>query len=145
MKRHVGFLLLAVILMCNACAHTTYSGMYSIHMKPSSAIPFEDFGMQISRVLRPYGMLKQKPRPGIEQLRFVHNGQVVSDHLSNMNGVGANVVIAVWPKSLSISIRDFDHQNETEYVRVVKKVIERFLREQHEIHSFEFKRLHVLG
>lgn len=145
MKRYIGFSLLAVILMCYACAHTTYSGMYSIHMKPSSAIPFEDFGMQISRVLRPYGMLRQEPRPGIEQLRFVHNGQAVSDQFSNMNGVGANVVIAVWPESLSISIRDFDHHNETEYVRVVKKVIEGILREQHEIHSFEFKRLHVLG
>jgi len=135
------FLLITAFTITVGC-YSTYTGIYFIDratQKPSvRPVNLEN---QITEVLKPFGFrVISMPYEFPNYVMFSHRQQETLPGFASLDGANSNISIAVNLRNLTITIRDFDHNKETEFILVVKKAIEQRLETQYGIEGLKFER-----
>jgi hypothetical protein len=135
-------LIIFLFTILSGC-YTTYSGIYFLDraQRPAS-VTFDDIAAQMTDVLEPFGFRKNKLPKELETRGIVFS-HYVSDgdkELISLSGAGSHVSISINLQNLSITIRDYDNDKETDFTRAIKRAIEKRLQEYYKLRGLKFER-----
>jgi len=126
-----------------AGCYATYSGIYFLDRaeRPQS-VTFGDLSSQIADVLKPFGFRKIQLPKEMDDLgpSFSHHAQYGNKDLMVLSGAGARISVVISFRGPSITIRDMDHDKETEFVKAIRDAIEQRLEEHYRLKGLRFER-----
>lgn len=121
--------------------YATYTGFY--YYAQTDQIPkieIAEIGNALNETLKPLGFSGEKPRWSSLDIFWLHNKlEFMLPEYAKLDGSRASIYISVNPDE-TITIRDFDNDKETEFMKVVKQKIEHMLRTQFGMKEPQFKR-----
>ncbi len=129
----------AIVLMISGGCYQKYSGIYFVHRaKPSISI--DELKMQLIDVITPFGFRYQQIFPGDPgSFGFIKKVELARPEFARLPGANSNVTIGIGRSKAFITIRDHDHDKETEYVRALKQAIRQRLVTRYNILDLEFE------
>ena len=133
-------ILIALFAICLSGCYSNYTGIYSLNRTESAQV--DDLTSCVAEALKPFGFRvgpAESFGPGMSNL--FHNPKFIDSELIELSGVGARLgVMICHPPHASITLRDWDNAQETEFVRALKEALEKALKENYKIDGLRFKR-----
>ena len=139
--RRAGMLAFLCMLSLSVIAcHTTYTGIYWLDRAQSGpSTTVNDLDAQVDLTLNDFGF--RKNRLSTDEVQAWDSGKgPIAPELAGLKGADAYISVAVAWNPPTITIRDLDNVDETEFVRAFKDRLEKRLEEHYGIRGLRFER-----
>ena len=140
--KYFSLLIIFLSAILGGC-YTTYSGIYFLdRVERPQSITFDGIESEIASVLEPFGFQKNQ-LPKELQARgavFSHDIGDGGKELMSLSGAGSHISVSVNVQNLTITVRDYDNDKETDFTRAIKAAIEKRLQERYQLRGLKFDR-----
>ena len=138
-------LFLSLFMFFVSGCYTNYTGIYFLYraeLRHSPSLDYNDLVEQLSNVLQPFGFQRvQRSEKYDDLIAFSHNKLHGDRDLMALAGSGGRISVVISsPPYSAITIKDWEHVKETEFMKKLKESIERCLEKHYRPEGIKFKR-----